>query len=319
MELRPTCLALIGFVLVACGTSIEPEHEPSAVLTGTVVETADGTVLCDGPVAESAPPQCDGPRLDSWEWAQAWTQHGTEGGRWGEFCFLGERNGADHITVVGDPRPAGTCDLPEITGHVSVIDHRSDGQYICLGPFDAFAPQVCSDGSHGGPDRRLPIADWSWPEGAEFFEAGRARQAGFIVHGVIDEDGQFVLTREPTPTSPHDSPPTSPLGCGRFADDRSQEPSDVNQVAHARLHDVPELDIDPTICDDVPWDSPLVTAAEEAAQHEEFVQHYLSDGVLIVWLRVDDPSLLPALQRVAGADAVQVHASFEPVDAEIRE
>lgn len=312
MELRPACLALIGSVLVACGTSVEPEQEAPEIITGTVVETTEGAKLCEGPVAESAPPQCDGPHLESWEWSQVWSGHGTQGGRWGEFCFLGERDGSSTIQVMGSPRPAGTCDLPEVTGHVSVIEQRDGETYICLGPYEVFAPHSCPEGSSGAQDRRLPIADWTWPEDADIYEAGGARQADLLVHGVLVDD-TFVLTRPPEPTDPSDAPPSSPYPCGEVLEHLPEDPEASQDVVVAAAAHVRELDIPTPDCDDIHWDSPLVTAAQEAGRHDEHVLDYFHDGDLIVWLRVADDALLPALQRVAGDHEVFVYAQFEPV------
>lgn len=315
MELRLTCLILVGCVLSACGTASEPEPASPTFHSGTVVETTEGTVLCDGPVAESAPPQCEGPRLDSWEWSQAWSSHGSEGGRWGEFCFLGERDGEGGIAVIGDPRPAGTCDELEVTGVVSVIENSEGAVYVCLGPYDDLVPSSCPEDLGERLDHRLPIANWTWPEGADIIAIGAAQQAGFELRGVIAE-GQFFLTREPEPLTRPDTPPGSRMGCGQFVDTLPEDAAPMADTVASSHVTVPELDIDPGLCVDVPRDSPVATAAAEAESHPEFLQSYLADGELVVWLRIEDPALLPALQRVAGADAVEVHASFVSIDPE---
>lgn len=295
MELRLTCLALCLVVLSACGSAASSEPDMPIVLTGYVVETGDGTVLCEDAAAESAPPQCEGTPLESWEWTQVQYAAGSEGGRWGEFCFEGRRNTDASISVESDPRPAGTCDESEVAGHVSVVEAADGEAFVCLGPFDPQDPISCGSGSVSQRDDvRLPIAGWQWPAGADIVEVDGARQAGFEVHGVID-DGRLVLTREPEPTPREDPPPTSPAACGEFVAVVPSPPDDAR-------------------CADVQLDGPVATAAQESERHDEFAQHYLADGTLIVWLRVDDPSLLPALQRWAGEEKVEVHAVFAPVE-----
>jgi hypothetical protein len=57
--------------------------------------------LCLGPVAESYPPQCGGPRIDGWDWADrhgVFEHQGTV--RWGSFAVSGTWDGTT-FTVTG--------------------------------------------------------------------------------------------------------------------------------------------------------------------------------------------------------------------------
>jgi hypothetical protein len=59
----------------------------------TVMDTGDGAELCLGPIAESYPPQCSGPALVDWDWAQH-PEHDEQGDvRWGTFALTGTWDG----------------------------------------------------------------------------------------------------------------------------------------------------------------------------------------------------------------------------------
>ncbi len=91
---------------------------------GTVLDDGTGPELCLGAVAESAPPQCDGPPIDGWDWDAfaGWTE--VSGVRWGAYAvqatFDGERIAVtadpislalyDPMPIEDEPLPAGTTD-----------------------------------------------------------------------------------------------------------------------------------------------------------------------------------------------------------------
>jgi len=78
---------------------------PGAVSTRGVVTVRDDghPVVCLGPVAESWPPQCDGPPLAAWDWRQERLVLGQPGGgrsyeqaggvRWGRYFLTGSWDG----------------------------------------------------------------------------------------------------------------------------------------------------------------------------------------------------------------------------------
>jgi hypothetical protein len=62
----------------------------------TVLDDGDGAELCVGGQDDSLPPQCGGPRLLGWDWAQHRGGFETSRGvRWGEFVVTGTFDGTD--------------------------------------------------------------------------------------------------------------------------------------------------------------------------------------------------------------------------------
>lgn len=122
-------------VLAACGTetadgddpapadiSAGPVDEPTAVpaadgevtTTGpvTVLDDGGGAELCLGGVAESLPPQCGGPGLVGWDWADhVGDFESAAGTRWGEFVVTGSFDGTDLTPT--DVMPADEYDAPD--------------------------------------------------------------------------------------------------------------------------------------------------------------------------------------------------------------
>lgn len=65
----------------------------------TVLDDGDGPELCLGGVAESLPPQCGGPALVGWDWADHEGDfEEVRGTRWGDFQVVGTYDGAQ-LTV----------------------------------------------------------------------------------------------------------------------------------------------------------------------------------------------------------------------------
>lgn len=185
-------LVLIALVAISACAAESGANDADVHERATVVETEAGTILCEGEIRESAPPQCDGPVIANWDWEDAWA-FGEAPGRWGEFCFEASRDG-DEVTVEGRPRPAGTCDRTEYTAVATVLEDASHGPQLCLGGIMLSYPAQC-----GGPD--IPNWDWERIEGATTVNATTDGQ--FVVHGVWD-DGTFTLTRRPRPATEAD-------------------------------------------------------------------------------------------------------------------
>ena len=105
-----TALALaVLLLLAACGsesgtTASDPgpgrptavPAAPGTVTTRTIVTVMDtgSAELCLGPVAESWPPQCGGPPIDGWDWADhQGIFERQQGIRWGQFVVTGTWDG----------------------------------------------------------------------------------------------------------------------------------------------------------------------------------------------------------------------------------
>jgi len=101
----------------------------------TVLDDGDGAELCVGGVADSLPPQCGGPRLVGWDWADHQGDFESRGGvRWGDFLVTGTFDGTSLTpteVVPGDqvdpPAPQDDADrfatpCPEPEGGWRVLD-----------------------------------------------------------------------------------------------------------------------------------------------------------------------------------------------------
>ncbi|MFA6575996.1 MAG: hypothetical protein WCS84_11295 [Nocardioides sp.] len=102
---------LLLVLLTGCGTDTgqEPADRPATLLTTshpvTVLDDGDGAELCLGGVAESLPPQCGGPRLLGWDWAdvEAGAYEQRSGVRWGDFLIEGTYDGRDFTPTTVTP------------------------------------------------------------------------------------------------------------------------------------------------------------------------------------------------------------------------
>jgi len=60
--------------------------------------------LCTGPVAESYPPQCGGPPIRGWNWADYEGSYDQVGQvRWGEFVVEGHFDGDEFVVTSAEP------------------------------------------------------------------------------------------------------------------------------------------------------------------------------------------------------------------------
>lgn len=141
--LAVVALLLAAPLLAACGgegdtTATDPAAYPGAtsgrsmpteipaargpVHTAGIATVLDreGPELCLGPVAESWPPQCHGPRIVGWDWRdqQGIFEH-QQGVRWGSFWVAGTWDGTtftyrDAIpSALYDPMPTEPSPLPD--------------------------------------------------------------------------------------------------------------------------------------------------------------------------------------------------------------
>lgn len=198
MSLRFAVLIAGLLVVSACGAAVNSHNGVGESFEGMIVETPQGAKLCEGAIRESAPPQCEGPELLGWLWEEAWGTYGDPGGRWGEFCFSGVRDGADRITLTAEPRPAGTCDADELHGVYWVVEVTDDltgevSARVCLVPPSAEYARDCHASDQ---HRELAVIGWedvAWPEGELF---STVRQGWFRLHGIV-RDEELHLTRRP--------------------------------------------------------------------------------------------------------------------------
>jgi hypothetical protein len=147
--LAAVALVLAAPLLGACGddgdaTATDPgaHDDPTVASMPTEIPAAPGTVhtsgiatvmdrgegspeLCLGPVAESWPPQCGGPSIDGWDWAD---HHGVfehqQQIRWGQFAVSGTWDGSTF--GYGDAVPAALYDpMPteQVTYPPPAVEH----------------------------------------------------------------------------------------------------------------------------------------------------------------------------------------------------
>ncbi|MDP2774436.1 MAG: hypothetical protein Q8O61_12860, partial [Nocardioides sp.] len=116
---------LLLVLLAGCGTDTgtgtvtdtgDPSGPDAALTTRypvTVLDDGDGAELCLGGVLESLPPQCGGPRLLGWDWAdvEAGTYEERSGVTWGDFLVEGTYDGRDFTPT--SVTPADEVELPE--------------------------------------------------------------------------------------------------------------------------------------------------------------------------------------------------------------
>lgn len=140
---RVVSLLAAGVLLTGCGAETAPAADPeprAPVAPPVAVPAADGPVqtryavtvlddgggaeLCVGGVAQSLPPQCGGPPITNWDWADHEGDYEQASGvRWGEFHLMGTFDGerfttsestpADEFEAPGEPDHfVTTCDEP---------------------------------------------------------------------------------------------------------------------------------------------------------------------------------------------------------------
>lgn len=134
---RARALSVLTFVLgvamlAGCASQTAPggvpptSGEPAGPLLKTphavtVLEAADGAQMCVGPMAMSYPPQCGGPALLDWDWAEWSGLYEESGGvRWGLFALTG-RYDADAFTFAPDTVEPWRDDTP-VVGEGAVPD-----------------------------------------------------------------------------------------------------------------------------------------------------------------------------------------------------
>ena len=303
-----TLVAVLMLTLAACGSDASPaDSEVRKVERATVTDGPGGTILCTGPVRESAPPQCEGPVITNWDWDKVWGAAGEAGARFGDFCFEG-RDVGDDFELSMLPRPVGTCDVQEYrASSATVLENQDHGPQLCLGAVMTSLPLQC-----GGPD----IPNWDWSRTRPMTEIGESKDGLYVVHGVY-VDGDFTLTRPPEKWEESDSEPdpidrdfTSPCPeppDGWFPKDRPKLDELAVDRAAPRAEQIPgysELWIDQQFNDDPETNDPnkiiLNVRVTKDVEGAEAAMRTVWAGALCVSKAKHSRSELQKIQDAAG-------------------
>lgn len=119
---------VLGAALAGCGDAISetaeqavpavPAASPTATLPAqgpvraraTVLDEGEGPMLCLGGIAMSLPPQCNGPRVAEWDWADHPEAESAGGVRWGGYMMVGAWDGETFTPI--DVRLTTPADWP---------------------------------------------------------------------------------------------------------------------------------------------------------------------------------------------------------------
>ncbi|HET9422281.1 MAG TPA: hypothetical protein VFO49_14175 [Nocardioides sp.] len=103
-------VALAALLLAATACSSDPDEPDRAtdpapsIPTPVIVMDVDRPELCTGPVAESYPPQCGGPPIREWRWADHKGDFEQVGKvRWGAFVIDGYFDGDEYVVTSAVP------------------------------------------------------------------------------------------------------------------------------------------------------------------------------------------------------------------------
>ena len=82
----------------------QPADVEPTIPTPVIVMDVDRPELCTGPVAESYPPQCGGPPIREWRWADHEGDYEQVGKvRWGAFVVQGYFDGDEYVVTSATP------------------------------------------------------------------------------------------------------------------------------------------------------------------------------------------------------------------------
>ncbi|GAA1937078.1 hypothetical protein GCM10009797_33480 [Nocardioides hwasunensis] len=136
-----------------------PADGPVRTVT-TVLDEGGGPVMCLGMVMQSSPPQCDGPDVAGWEWADHPEADAAGGVRWGGFVVVGDWDGTT-LTVTA-ARPATDDDWPRTQDDDFVTScDEPDGGWVVVDP------ATTTNGAKGDANRvaeQLPDYGLIWAD-----------------------------------------------------------------------------------------------------------------------------------------------------------
>lgn len=196
MERGIVVALLLAVALAGCGdaggepgvgTPSVPAASPTAMLpadgpvraVATVLDDGDGPEICLGAIAFSLPPQCSGPPVVGWDWADHPDAESADGVRWGRYTMEGAWNGTSFTPT--DVRPTVPGDLPEPEDPASLFATRCDE------PADGWVPvdpsrttretlSAAHRAAEALPDHALSWGDQSinprWADWQELVESG---------------------------------------------------------------------------------------------------------------------------------------------------
>lgn len=187
---------LLAVVLAGCGdagsepgvrTPSVPAASPTAMLpadgpvraVATVLDDGEGPELCLGGIAMSLPPQCSGPPVVGWDWADHPDAESADGVRWGGYTMEGAWDGTSFAPT--DVRTTTPGDLPEPEDPASLFATRCDepaGGWVPVDP--ARTTREALSAAHRAaealPDHALSWGDQSmnprWADWQELVESG---------------------------------------------------------------------------------------------------------------------------------------------------
>lgn len=124
------------------GTPSPPAASPTAALPaegpvrgiGTVLDEGSGPMLCLGGIAMSLPPQCSGPAVAEWDWAEHPEAETARGVTWGDYTMVGAWDGTTFTpTEVRETEPG---DWPEedVTALFASPCEEPEGGWVPLDP-----------------------------------------------------------------------------------------------------------------------------------------------------------------------------------------
>ena len=82
----------------------QPADVQPTIPTPVIVMDVDRPELCTGPIAESYPPQCGGPAIREWRWADHVGDYEQVGKvRWGAFIVQGYFDDGEYVVTSANP------------------------------------------------------------------------------------------------------------------------------------------------------------------------------------------------------------------------
>lgn len=162
----------------AMPTAIPAAPGPVRTLSIATVMDTGSPVLCLGPVAESYPPQCDGPPLAGWDWGQyKGTYEAANGVRWGAYNVGGNWDGttftATDAVTAALYDPAG----PEPTSYPTPAKRYTDDE---LADIDTEVGELPGALTHGVQDGHV-LVDVVYDDGSLQDWADEQYGAGVVV------------------------------------------------------------------------------------------------------------------------------------------
>lgn len=163
-----------------------PAASPTAALPadgpvlgiGTVLDEGSGPMLCLGSIAFSLPPQCSGPAVADWDWAEHPDAESVNGVTWGDYTMVGAWDGTTFTP--SEVRETTPGDRPEedVTALFDSPCEAPEGGWVPLDPATTTADALSSAHrvAEALPDYAISWGDQSinphWQETQDLHESG---------------------------------------------------------------------------------------------------------------------------------------------------